>query len=138
MSTNEWLTPREFGECIGRSDQTVIARIRRGDFDEDCIRIGPEGSRPRYLVSARAIPSGHTREEGGSSQPAEADPSMTTPPDVSEIALLRDELASARRELAEALAERDRLRAEVAKLRDVGLHLTRATEAFLLPDTLND
>lgn len=137
MSTDEWLTSREFGDRIGCSDQTVIARIKRAEFDPADVQIRPEGSRPRYLVHARAL--GAVDSGSSDRQPG---PSATEVPissrDTSEIALLRDELERTRRDLADTAAERDRLRGEVAKLKDVGLHLTRATEAFLLPDTLND
>jgi hypothetical protein len=137
MSTDEWLTPREFGDRTGCSDQTVIARIKGGEFDAADVQIHPEGSRPRYLVHARALGAvdvaQRDREPGSSATEVPA-----SRLDATEIALLRDELERTRRDLTDTAAERDRLRAEVAKLRDVGLHLTRATEAFLLPDTLND
>jgi hypothetical protein len=132
MSTDEWLTPREFGDRAGCSDQTVIARIRGGEFGAADVQIRPEGSRPRYLVHVRAL---------GAVDAAPRDRATNVSAsnlDATEISLLRDELERARRDLADTASERDRLRAEVAKLRDVGLHLTRATEAFLLPDTLND
>lgn len=137
MSTDEWLTPREFGDRTACSDQTVVARIKRGEFDPANVQIRSEGSRPRYLVHARALGAVETAQPDR--QPgASAAEVPTSSHDTSEIALLRDELERTRRDLADAAAERDRLRADVAKLKDVGLHLTRATEAFLLPDTLND
>lgn len=136
---DEWLPAREFGARVGCSDQTIIARIKAGQFDGDDVRIRPEGSRPRYFVHTRAIAgAASTGAPGDHADQLPATLSVGADSGVAELALLRDELARVRRELSDVIAERDRLRAEVSKLKDVGLHLTRATEAFLLPDTLND
>lgn len=137
MSKGGWLTPREAGARDGCSDQTILARIRSGEFADNDVQVRPAGKRPRYLVHERALKRSAARADVPEWESPSAD-SPSSLDELSEAALLRDELARVRRHLTDLTAERDRLRAEVVKLKDVGLHLTRATEAFLLPDTLND
>lgn len=124
-NTGEWLTAKQAGTQLGCDDQTVIARIKAGAFPAGDVQIRPEGSRPRYLVRARSVGAA---TEGTAGPEAEG----------SEVHLLRDELARLRRDLTDAVVERDRLRDEVVALKEAGLHLTRAAQAFLLPRSLND
>lgn len=126
-----WLSPRDAGDLVGKSDQAIIEWIKKGDFaqgewrqenDRYAVRqnavllVAGKKSRPRRR---RSVPTGDPIGETTS-------PAMNT-----ELDDLQGRIKELSRDLQDAIDDRDRLRAENHLLHQTAKDLHTALGRYL-------
>lgn len=129
-AAREWVSTVEAGEAVGKSDQTIVAWIQKGDVTTDEYRrIGRQ-----YQVKLEAairVAATKPPPRGTRARRPLAPVAPVSVRDADEADRLRLAVKEAEHELAELAAERDRLRVDNAKLRDTAAYLNRALARWI-------